>query len=199
MEHANSSTEPGVRFGRTLIVTVHGDPFAQGADGVVVAANRRGMMGAAAVPGIAGLRSFGGSDLERAAMALAPLDLGSAVVTDAPGLGERGVRVVIHAVVHQELGDRAREEHVRRATGATLLAADRHRLRHLAMPVLGLAGHPADPGPMIEAVVGELVASLRRSSLRIEQVTLACRFPEQAEATAAAVRRSRERAWPTRG
>jgi O-acetyl-ADP-ribose deacetylase (regulator of RNase III) len=195
-EPAPVERETGVRFGRTLIVVVAGDVLLQGAEAIVVAANTRGVMGAVTAPGLVGLRTLGGSEIEREAMARAPLDLGSAIVTGAAGLERRNVSAVIHAVVHRSLGDAARIEHVRRAVGAVLLAADGARLRTIAMPLLGVEAARTDAGAFIAAIVEELVAALRRSTLRLDRVVIACRFDEQAAATRLAVQRARERAWP---
>jgi O-acetyl-ADP-ribose deacetylase (regulator of RNase III) len=188
---------PEFRFGRTVVAAVTGDLLAQEAEAIVVAANRRGVMGPLATPGLSGLRSLGGSEIEREAMRLAPLDLGTAVVTGAPGLEERGIRAVVHAVVHPALGERARIEDVRRAVPAALLAASTARLRTVAMPLLGVESLAAraDVEAMAGAVVDELVGSLRRSLPRVDRVTIVCRFTEQAEIVESALARARERVW----
>ena len=184
----------GVRFGRTVVSTATGELLDQGTEAIIVAANRRGIMDA--VP-VAGMRSLGGSDIEREAMARAPLELGSAVVTGATGLESRGVRAVVHAVVHRALGEPARLEDVRRAVAAALLAADGRRLRTLALPLLGVEASVArgDPRRFVEAIVDELVACLRRASLRIDRVVIVCRFDDHCDLAAEAVARARERSW----
>ena len=116
---------PAFRFGRTIVSVAVGDLLGQEAEVIVVAANRRGVLGPLATPGLSGLRSLGGSEIEREAMSLAPLDLGTAVVTGASGLEERGIRAVVHAVVHPALGERARIEDVRRAVPAALTAVSK--------------------------------------------------------------------------
>lgn len=184
----------GIRFGRTTIVAVAGDTLEQVADGIVVAANRRGVLGAAAH------RAFGGPAVEREAMANAPLELGTAVVTGAAGLGPRGVRAVVHAVVHPALGEPARPEDVRRATAATLAAADRHKLRSLALPLLGVdAGDASDSSAAAAVLVDELVGCLRRGVARPERVVVVARYPEHAAAVSEAIGRARERLWPSPG
>ena len=85
---------PEFRFGRTVVTVAIGDLLGQEAEGVVFAANCRGVMGSLATPGLTGLRSLGGSEIEREAMVRAPLDLGSAILTSATGLEERGARAV---------------------------------------------------------------------------------------------------------
>ena len=183
-----------VRFGRTAITAVTGDLLDQGVEAIVVAANCRGVMGA--VPA-GGLRSLGGSEIEREAMAQAPLELGSAIFTRADGLEPRGVRAVVHAVVHRRLSEPARLEDVRRAVGAALIAADGHRVRTLAVPLLGVEATAirGDPRRFIAAVVDETVACLRRASLRIDRVVIVCRFADHCDLVADAVARARERSW----
>jgi O-acetyl-ADP-ribose deacetylase (regulator of RNase III) len=188
---------PEFRFGRTVVAAVLGDLLGQEAEAVVFAANRRGVMGPLATPGLAGLRSLGGSEIERDAMARAPLELGSATVTGSAGLEERGVRVVIHAAIHPALGERARLDDVRRAIPALLVAAAQSGVRSLAMPLLGVESLAtrAEVETMVDAVVLELVGVLRRSVPRLDRVTIVCRFEEHADAVSDALARARERVW----
>ena len=191
------ASRPEFRFGRTIVVAAVGDVLGQGAEAIVVAANRRGVLGPLATPGISGLRSFGGSEIERQAMALAPLDLGTAMLTGAAGLEERGVRGVIHAVIHPALGERARIEHVRRAVPQVLLVGSGSRLPTIAMPLLGVESlaTKAEIDAVATALVDELVATLRRSLPRLDRVTIVCRFSEHADTVEAALARARERVW----
>ncbi len=188
---------PEFRFGRTVVAVALGDVLGQETEAIVVAANRRGVLGPLATPGLSGLRSLGGSGIEREAMAMAPLGLGTAVLTGASGLEERGIRAVIHAVIHPALGERARIEHVRRAVPAVLHLASRNRLHTLAMPLLGVESLAAKPDvdTMVAAIVDELVGSLRRSIPRLDRVTIVCRFTEQADTVETTVARARERVW----
>jgi O-acetyl-ADP-ribose deacetylase (regulator of RNase III) len=185
------------RFGRTIVSVAVGDLLGQEAEGIVVAANRRGVLGPLATPGLSGLRSLGGSEIEREAMSLAPLELGMAVMTGASGLEERGIRAVVHAVIHPALGERARVEDVRRAVPAALTAVSNRRLRTVAMPLLGVESlaAKADVDAMVAAVVDELVGSLRRAIPRIDRLTIVCRFAEHADAVVAALAKARERVW----
>lgn len=189
--------EGAVRFGRTLVVPLVGDLLDQGAEGVVFPANRRGVMGAISTPGLIGLRSLGGSEIEREAMAQAPLELGTAVLTKATGLESRNVRQIVHAIVHRALGEPARVEDVRRAVAAALQVAEAARLRTLALPPLGVdpSAVRGDADPFVAALVEELVAALRRSQLRFERITIACRFQDHADAVRAALQTARERSW----
>jgi len=188
---------PEFRFGRTVVSVTVGDLLGQDAGAIVVAANRRGVLGPLATPGLSGLRTLGGSEIEREAMSLAPLDLGTAVVTGASGLEERGIRAVIHAVVHPALGERAKIEHVRRAVPVALAAGSKSRVRTVAMPLLGVESLAAksDVDAMVAALVEELVGGLRRSIQKLDRVTIVCRFTEHADSVEAALARARERVW----
>ncbi len=149
-------------FGRTVVAVTVGDLLAQGAEMIVLPANRRGVLGALATPGLNGLRSLGGSEIEREAMALAPLDLGTAVLTGAAGLSERGVAAIIHAAVHPSLGERARPEYVRRVVPAILNVASAAPYYTLALPLLGVdaAASPDDTQTGITTLVNELIAAV---------------------------------------
>jgi O-acetyl-ADP-ribose deacetylase len=188
---------PAFRFGRTIVSVAVGDLLGQEAELIVVAANRRGVLGPLATPGLSGLRSLGGSEIEREAMSLAPLELGTAVMTGASGLEERGIRAVVHAVIHPALGERARIEDVRRAVPAALTAAAKSRLRTVAMPLLGVESlaTKADVDAMVAAVVDELVGSLRRAISRVDRLTIVCRFDEHADTLEAALAKAHERVW----
>src|SRR5215207_5792443 len=109
---------PAFRFGRTIVSVAVGDLLGQEAEVIVVAANRRGVLGPLATPGLSGLRSLGGSEIEREAMSFSPLELGMAVITGASGREERGVRAVVHAVIHPAIGKRDSIEDVQRAVPA---------------------------------------------------------------------------------
>lgn len=190
-------SRPSIRFGRTLVTATLGDLLSQEVEAVVLAANCRGVLGPLATPGLTSLRTLGGSVIEREAMARAPLDLGSAIVTGATGLEERGVRGVVHAVVHPALGERARIEHVRRAVPEALIAASNARLRSLAVPLLGVESRTAtaDLEALVAVIVDEMVGSLRRAELRLDRVVVVCRFPEELKTVEIALARARERVW----
>ena len=190
----STESAAGVRFGRTTVVAVTGDLLDQEVEAVVVPANCRGVLGAA----LGGaLRSVGGAEIEREAMAHAPLELGTAVVTGAQGLAGRGIRAVVHAVVHRSLGEPARVEDVQRAIRAALVAAEGQRVRSLALPLLGAdaTGARGDPGAAVAALVDELVGCLRRSSVRLDRAVIVARFADQTDLVADALARARQRSW----
>jgi O-acetyl-ADP-ribose deacetylase len=107
-----------------------GDIAAVEADAVANAANDRLWMGA----GVAGaLKRAGGDVIEREAMALGPIPLGSAVATTAGSLSAR--RVIHGAVMGQDL--RTDADLVQRTTRSCLELADELGCRSLALPAFG--------------------------------------------------------------
>jgi O-acetyl-ADP-ribose deacetylase len=107
-----------------------GDIAALEVDAVANAANDHLWMGA----GVAGaLKRAGGTEIEQEAVALGPIELGTAVAT---GAGRLPARWVIHgAVMGQDL--RTTSELVRRTTRSCLAAADDLGCRSLALPAFG--------------------------------------------------------------
>lgn len=184
----------GVRFGRTLLLPVAGDAMRQDVDGIVCPANRRGVMGA----GIAGqIRMAAGGDIEREAMAQAPLTIGSAVSTSAGQLSERGVKTIIHAVVSDSLGAPTRLDIVRSATTASLVEADRRRVKSLLMPAIGagLGTGRLPAGQVTVVMIEEIVAYLRRFTCRIDRIVLPQHTTREAEELREAIREARQLWW----
>ena len=118
---------------------VEGDIAALEVDAVANAANDRLWMGA----GVAGaLKRAGGDEIEREAVALGPIPLGTAVAT---GAGRLPARWVLHgAVMGQDL--RTDAGLVRRTTAACLDLAEELGARSLALPAFGtgVGGFPLD-------------------------------------------------------
>jgi O-acetyl-ADP-ribose deacetylase len=118
---------------------VEGDIAALAVDAVANAANDHLWMGA----GVAGaLKRAGGEEIEREAVALAPIERGTAVAT---GAGRLPARWVIHgAVMGQDL--RTDGELVARTTRSCLAVADALGCRSLALPAFGtgVGGFPLD-------------------------------------------------------
>jgi O-acetyl-ADP-ribose deacetylase (regulator of RNase III) len=140
-----------------------GDIAAVEADALANAANDRLWMGA----GVAGaLKRAGGDEIEREAVALGPIPLGTAVATSA---GKLPARWVIHgAVMGQDL--RTEGELVRRTTRACLDLADELGCASLALPAFGtgVGGFALDECARI--MVGEARAF---EPLRLERVIFA--------------------------
>ena len=111
---------------------VRGDIAAQSADALVNAAGTSLRMGS----GVAGaLRRAAGSELNEAATAAGPVDLGAVAVTDAFDLD---AEYVIHAAAMPHYGDgQATEASIRDATRNALAAADERGCASLVIPALG--------------------------------------------------------------
>lgn len=182
------------RFGRMRITMALGETVDQAAQAVIYPANSRGVMGAGPVSAV---RTSAGLDVEREAMAHAPIEPGTAIVTSSGRLADRGIEAIIHAVVVEQLGQRIERPTLRRAVASALRLADERRYRTVAMPLMGIA---ADESPeartqMIEAQVDEVVAHARRSTTRIEQLTIAARFEDDLPILADVLERTREHRW----
>ncbi|OLZ41179.1 Appr-1-p processing protein [Natrinema saccharevitans] len=111
---------------------VRGDIAAQSADAVVNAAGTSLRMGS----GVAGaLRRGAGEEINEAATAKGPIDLGAVAVTDAYDLA---ADYVIHAAAMPHYGDgQATAESIRAATRNSLETADELGCRSLVIPALG--------------------------------------------------------------
>jgi O-acetyl-ADP-ribose deacetylase (regulator of RNase III) len=130
-------------------------------------------------------------------MEAAPFDLGTAFLTGSGRLAERGIEAVIHAIVAPHLGETAEVPEVRRALAAALRIADENRYRSLALPLLGLraeatAGERTD---LVEALVDEFVAHLRRAGSRLESVVFVSRFEDDLAMMMDSLSRARQRSW----
>jgi O-acetyl-ADP-ribose deacetylase (regulator of RNase III) len=194
MTEAETTTRASVRFGRTLVTALLGDLIDQPVEALVLAANQRGVMGA----GVAGsVRLAGGPEIEREAMAFAPLPLGGAVATTSGKLVDRGIVAIVHAVVSERLAEPSSPDVIRRATDALLHLVDERRLRSVAIPPIGGGKGPNQlPIPVaVEAIVDETIAYLRRVQPRLDQIVYVSRHEDDVLAFADAVARGRERSW----
>ena len=122
-----------------LLEILDGDIADETTDAIVNAANNELWMGA----GVAGaIKSRGGSDIEREAIAQGPVEPGDCVMTSG---GRLATRYVIHAaVMGQDLKTSA--ELIDRATHNALATAEAHQLESIALPAFGtgVGGFPVD-------------------------------------------------------
>lgn len=189
--------ESGIRFGRTVVVPSTAPLLGHHADAIVAPANRRGVMGV----GPAGmLRLEGGQEIEREAMARAPLTLGTATVTGAGKLAGQGIRLIIHAVVVDALGGAPREDTVRDATTAVLAAANREKVRVLVLPPLisGRARSSEEGETVFLSMIEEIVAYLRRFPSRLDRIVLVCEDEREANRLEHALAEARRLWWGLR-
>jgi len=197
MRDEHQTDEPGVRFGRTIILPSADSIFDLGVEAIVSPANRRGVMGV----GVAGLvRLQGGADIERDAMAQAPLAIGQAIVTAPGNLAARGTKLIIHAVTTDALGAPTRSDTVRKATTAALQMADRHRLRSLAIPPLGagIGTGRFQSDTVMLMMIEEIVAHLRRFTSRLDRIVLVCRDEREVRDLQFALNEARRLWWGLR-
>ncbi|MFB6210743.1 MAG: macro domain-containing protein [Halobacteriales archaeon] len=127
---------------------IQGDIASQSADALVNAAGTSLRMGS----GVAGaLRRAAGEELNEAAMAKGPIELGEVAVTDAYGLD---ATYVIHAAAMPHYGDgQATATSIREATHNALSTADDRECTSLVIPALGcgVAGFELAEGARIIA------------------------------------------------
>lgn len=191
---AEAETTQSVRFGRTVVYPAAGELVDQPVQAIVYTANSRGVMGA----GPAGsVRQAGGQEIEREAMEAAPFDLGTAHLTGSGRLADRGIEAVLHAVVTPHLGDWAELVEVRRALTAALRLADARRYHSLALPLLGVRSEATvgERTEVVDAIVEELVAHLRRGGSRLESVVIVSRFEDDLAIILDRLTRARQRSW----
>lgn len=176
------------------IVSTLGETVDQPVQAVVYPANSRGVMGTGAISAV---RSSAGLDVEREAMSYAPIEPGTAIVTTSGRLADRGIEAIIHAVVAEQLGQRIERSTLRRAIAGALRLADERRYRTVAMPLMGIGADDSVDArtQMIETQVDEAVAHARRSTTRIEQLTIAARFEDDLPIVADVLARTREHRW----
>jgi len=153
-----------------------GDIAAVEADAIANAANDRLWMGA----GVAGaLKRAGGDEIEREAMAIGGIPLGTAVATTA---GRLHARWVIHgAVMGQDL--RTDADLVQRTTRSCLEVADELGCRSLALPAFGtgVGGFPLDEAARL------MVDAARAHEGSLETVVFAVHGSEAEQAFRAAL------------
>lgn len=182
------SHDDALRFGRTVLAVSSRPILDHEVAGIVSPANRTGAMGV----GIAGtIRSAGGFEIEREAMAKAPLALGTAIATSSGTLFTAGIQTIIHAVITDALGTPVtRPDVVRRATDNALQLADTLRLRTLALPALGgtMASDGLDAPGAFAIMIEEAAAYQRRFTSRIARIIFVCRDDREARAVRSLLR-----------
>jgi O-acetyl-ADP-ribose deacetylase (regulator of RNase III) len=119
-----------LRFPPITVTILEGDITTREVDAIVNAANNAFWMGS----GVAGaIKSKGGGQIEREAMAQGPVAPGESVITSA---GLLPARHVVHAaVMGQDLQTDA--DLIRRATASALVCAAERGLESIAFPALG--------------------------------------------------------------
>ena len=181
-------------FGRVAVRAATGELIDQPVEAIVYAANGRGMM-EAGTPG--SIRLVGGAEVEREAMTLAPHRIGTVFLTGSGRLKERGIDNVIHLVLSGMLGEPPRRDYFGRTLTLALEMAEQHRIRSIAIPLLGATtdSNEDERREAAETVVDVIVSHLRRTSSRFDSVVVVSRFADDQPVIAAAMERARRRSW----
>lgn len=101
------------------------------------------------------VREVVGDEIEAQVVKHAPIAVGAALVTDAPGLD---VRKLIHAPLVDQAGLRVGVENIRRATRAALLAVARYDLDRLVIPGMGYGENGVPTDEAARAIIDEVIA-----------------------------------------
>ncbi|NOY78637.1 MAG: macro domain-containing protein [Calditrichaeota bacterium] len=143
------------------------------ADAIVNPANSFGKMGG----GVAGaIKRAGGAEIEKEAVARAPIPVGTAVATTA---GRLAARYVIHAPTMEKPTQRTTIENIKRAVQAALETADHLNVKSLAFPGMG-TGVGRVPRPDAALAIVSVLLSFEATSLK--QVLLVDRNKEMVQA-----------------
>lgn len=171
-----------------------GELVDQPVQAIVHPASSRGVMGGGPARSV---RSAAGEDVEREAMAHAPIDLGAVVLTNSGRLASRGIEIIVHAAIVPTLGDTSDLLDVRRAMVATLRALDERRIRSLALPLIGVSAEApaAERAATAEALVDDIVAHLRRPGAKLERIVFVTRFDDDLGMLEDVIKRARGRSW----
>jgi len=190
----NEASSQQVEFGRTRIWFATGELVDQPVQAIICPANARGVMPSS---GSHSLRVSTGSEVERQVRAMAPLNVGTAVVTSSGKLSQRGIERLIHAIITGEPGTGSRLPTARDALFAALELAQRERIRSLAIPILGMEpdASPEKRTLWIEGIVDEVVARLRRGQSSLDVIILVSRYLDDQAFVVAALTAARTRSW----
>ena len=155
-----------INVGRRYLEILQGDITEQEVDAIVNAANNHLWMGAR----VAGaLKRKGGEEIEQAAVALGPIEIGSAVIT--PGGNLKSSFVIHAAVMGQDL--QTDETKIKNATRARLELADEKKLTSLAFPALGTGVGGFSIHHCAEIMITEVLEFLQKArSLQLVRLVL---------------------------
>ena len=197
IDPVQATQEDGVRFGRTVIRVQCRNWTHAGFDVIVLPNNRRGLMG---VNFTSGSRIDGGLEVEREAMAHAPLTLGTAITTGSGTLARFGITSIVHAVVGDTLGDSPRELPLRQAVTAAMREIDVIKGRHIGIVPFGSGSmfERVDRSRSVPIMVEEIIGHLRRSSSRAESITFICNSESEMSEIGGLLERMRRDWWGLR-
>ncbi|MBI3635595.1 MAG: macro domain-containing protein [Candidatus Rokubacteria bacterium] len=117
--------------------------------------------------GVAGaIKRKGGVIIEEEAVRQGPVEVGEAVLTTGGNL--IATHVIHGAVMGPDL--KTDGDTITKATRAILALADKHRLTSLALPALGTGVGHVPPAISADAMLGEVVAHLKRGQTPLRRV-----------------------------
>lgn len=151
----------------------HGDITSVFADAIVNPADPRGVMAEGLA---AAIKTAGGEEIEKEAMAKAPVAVGKAVATTAGRLSNTHV---IHVAVAAESGIASSPANVRAAAAAVLALAEELKIESVAIPALGTGAGKVSPEDSAEAIVEAIKAHQAKS---VSDITLIGRDEKVVEA-----------------
>lgn len=128
------------------------EPATFDGDGLVVPTNSYGLMSEGVAEKV---RLAAGEDVQIEASRSAPIAVGAAVVT---GGGKLDVSYLIHVPVVEHPGMRIGIENVRRATRASLLAADHYQMEQIGIPGIGYGENGIPYDETARAILDEIRA-----------------------------------------
>jgi O-acetyl-ADP-ribose deacetylase (regulator of RNase III) len=150
----------------TIIVEI-GDILLAPADAIVNPANSLGLLGG----GVAGaIARAGGPEVQREALAQAPIAVGEAVITASGNLIGNGISYVIHAATMPQPGMRIPAENARLAMLAALRCAAKNGIQRLAVPGLGTGVGGVSYRDAANKMVEALIAHYRSGVVLPESV-----------------------------
>ncbi|WP_227410816.1 macro domain-containing protein [Thermosphaera chiliense] len=159
------------RKDRLILCLTIGDITGFTGDAIVNPANTLGLMGG----GVAlAIKRKGGDEIEKEAVAQAPIGIGEAVVTNAHRLK---CRKIIHAPTVIQPGGRSSVEYVLKAVEASLKKAIQLGLRTIAFPLMG-AG---TGGLSVEESLSAMLGAMKSYSSQDLELTIYFRNPEDFE------------------
>jgi O-acetyl-ADP-ribose deacetylase (regulator of RNase III) len=143
-----------------------GDILTLFVDAIVNPADPRGVM----AQGVAGaIKAAGGEEIEKEAVAKAPIAAGGAIATSAGTLQNLKV---IHVAIATEPGGKSSPETVRRAAAAALALAEELELESIAIPALGTGAGGVSPDDSAAAIFEAIRAHAPKS---LSDITLVAR------------------------
>lgn len=132
------------------IIIKQGSITQETADAIVNPANSLGIMGGGVANSI---KNVGGAIVEAEAVRQAPIQVGTALITQA---GMLPCRFVIHSPTMKHPTEKSTKENIKKAVHSALIAADKHRINSIAMPCMGTGVGGFEPIDAARIMISEI-------------------------------------------